>query len=316
MRNVRHFSLGKEALEKWHLSKDPFAQHPASVKDYFYSKDMALAELVIWEAISRPGIGALVGEVGTGKSSAWRHTVAEHLRQDRKYLPVTFDMPNLRRVDIGHILCKLLKDTTGSSWTCRPIVDIAEAARAMLHRCVQDHVQPVLAIEDAHLLPVPTLQELKLLHELRDPSTEKPVLAIVLIGQPPLARKLDREDLRQLSERTRVYRMAGLDADLVQYVEARCKRVGAKHTDLFEPGAFKALFRDKSAATPMLVNTMCSLALHVAWQLGEDRASEEIMLKVLSAHRDEGDATDLSTEVVQAQPVSAPAAAAKAAKAA
>ena len=311
MRNVRRFTLGKEALAKYGLTKDPFAVHPATSKDYFYSKDMALAELVIWDAIDQPAISALVGPVGAGKSSAWRRTVAEYLRQDRKYQACTFDVPSMRRVDIGHILNKLLKDLTGDSWTCKPMVDIAEQARAVLGKCDDDNVRPVLGIEDAHLLPVATLQELKLLYELRPPGHERPILSVILIGQPPLARKLDREDLRQLSERTRTYRMVGLDTDLVQYIETRCKRVGAKHTDLFEQAAFKVLFRDPSVKTPQLVNVMCSLALHQAWKLSEDRVTDEVMRRVLSAHRDDADATDLDTELVPAAtPAATPAAAA------
>ena len=285
MHNIAHEDVQSDALEHFSLKQDPFNWLPKELTDYFYGTEVALVEATLWKTIQLPGICAIIGEVGCGKSSAMKRFVEKFLIPQRHYVVSTVDAPHLPHLDIGHICRRLLHGFVGEMHRNKGPIAVAEEIRSTVEHLAREGIRPVLIVEDAHLLGLQPLKELKLLYELRERIEHH--LAIVLIAQPTLFAKLQRQDLRQLASRTAVYHMRGLSKDLPQYIKHRCQRVGASSSNLFDPEALKELVAHKAINTPLDTASICARSLNRAYKLGEDRVTQEIMFQVLSEQGDD-----------------------------
>lgn len=279
---LHHVDVHDEALDHFGLKRDPFNWLPQNMADFFYSTDMALVELTCYRTINAPGICAIIGEVGCGKSSAVRRFVENHLARKKQYAVSYLDAPQMRDLRMSHVLQKALHDFTNNMHVGQGLMRTAEGMRNTVEDMADRGMRPVLIIEDAHLLGMDPLKELKLLYELR--KRIQPILAIILIGQPELHRKLRRADLRQLAQRCRILKVNGLSSDMVAYVKHRFRKTGREATDLFEPEALKELAAHPAISTPLEVNIICAQALNFTWKQGAERVDRELMFEVLSLH--------------------------------
>ena len=285
MRSIHHVDVHDQALAHFGLRRDPFNWLPKKLTDFFYGKDMAFIEIALWRTIDLPGIMALIGEVGSGKSSAVRRFVEKDLSKKKQYAVSWVNVPQLRRIDMGHVLQQILFDFLDDFHTGMGMMKQAQTVRQLVDEFADDGVRPVVIVEDAHLMGIQPLRDLKLLYELH--HRLHPNLAIILVGQPELRQKLQRQDLRQLDQRTRLHTTLGLTDDTITYVKHRVERVGGNTGDLFEPDALKELVAHPGISTPLEVNAMCAMALNYAWKQGAERITRELMFAVLSAHDDE-----------------------------
>jgi len=301
MRNITRAALPPETLQKMGLKRDPFAP-PKSPRDVFWGNDAAQIQVVMFDAITRPGIAAITGEVGSGKSIAVRMFVENELRRKKQYVVSHVHLHEVSLTRTSHVLKKVLNDFIGDPFTYRELVVIAEKMRTTFEELHATGTRPVIILEDAHLLPTQTLRDLKIVYELG--STLEPLVGIVLVGQQELRTRLDREDLRQLTQRTRVYAMHGLEGDLPQYVAHLFKRCGSDAGDWFDQEALKVLMAYPGLSTPLEVNYACTRALQYAWRTGEGRVTREVVMEVLSQHDDEVDtaAADAVPSTAAAQP--------------
>ena len=124
----------------------------------------------------------------------------------------------------------------------------------------------VLVVDEAHDLPVDTLEELRLLSNLE--TTEDKLLQIILVGQPELDKKLDSFELRQLKQRVALRTQLGaLTAKQTQeYIEQRLRIAGADPTnrEVFSQQAIAAVY-SYSHGLPRLINILCENALISAY---------------------------------------------------
>lgn len=142
-----------------------------------------------------------------------------------------------------------------------------------------------LIIDEAQNLSEEILEELRLLSNL-ETNTEK-LIQIVLVGQPELEEKLDRDSLFQLKQRVVArYRMRPLqEAEVPAYIETRLKTVQCERQDLFDGASIRRLAR-YSGGVPRLINVMCDNALLAAYGKGKksvvasdiDEAARELKL--------------------------------------
>ena len=292
-----HVDVNDKALEHFNLKRDPCNWLPEKATDYFFTTDMGFVDMVLWRAIELPGIAAIIGDVGCGKSSAVRRFVTEHLKNNNQYCFSVLNAPQMRHLDIGHILRKILYDMTGGKdqkLHNLGYVQTAEGVIDLIHNMAQQRKRPVLFIDDAHLLGKQPLHDLKGLYELREGIQVQHTLAIILVAQPQLRDKLDGNDSQQLAQRCRVHEMQGLKGDLTAYLKHRFKRANPKGdiANVFEPEALKALAayasRRGEVTTPLEVHSWCARAMNRAWGAAQDRVSSEIMAAVVSETKDEG----------------------------
>jgi type II secretory pathway predicted ATPase ExeA len=136
----------------------------------------------------------------------------------------------------------------------------------------------VLIVDEAQLLSVEILEEIRLLSNLE--TADDKLLQIVLVGQPELDEKLDSLCLRQLKQRIALRaHLAPLDPDETrEYIQKRLEIAGAdlQGAPIF-PAETAAAVYQHSHGLPRLINTVCENALIAAYALAVHSVTPEII---------------------------------------
>jgi general secretion pathway protein A len=144
----------------------------------------------------------------------------------------------------------------------------------------------VLIVDEAHDLPVDTLEELRLLSNLE--TTDDKLLQIILVGQPELDKKLDSFELRQLKQRVALRTSLGaLTVQQTQeYIEQRLVNAGADPANgtPFSPQAVEAIY-SYSHGLPRIINILCENALLSAYAKETQTVTPRIIEDVASEFR-------------------------------
>lgn len=222
-------------LEHFGLTEPPFRITPHT--DFFFSGGNrgATLDALIYAITHDEGIVKVSGEVGSGKTMLCR-VLMERLPEHVNIIYLA--NPSLSRDDILYAIADELR------------LEIPENSRAaVVLRALQDHLiksfsegrQVVVLIDEAHAMPVETLEEIRLLSNLE--SNRSKLLQLVLFGQPELNDVLARPDMRQLKERiTHNFMLEPLIRDDVAgYLEFRMRAAGYKGPSVFSPKAIKAI---------------------------------------------------------------------------
>ncbi len=199
----------------------------------------------------RPGVTVLVGEAGTGKTTLVRKALASGNRSTMVHLT----NPTLTRAEFFDYLA----NSFGFS---------AEAGRSKiqflreLEDALNNEAGPRLAlvVDEAQSVPYELLEEIRLLTNAE--SSIGRSLAVVLAGQPELARRLDEARLRQLKQRV-VLRceLTPLSLkDTAAYIHARVRTAGGEATQLFTREAVVAIHQH-SNGIPRVISVICDNAL-------------------------------------------------------
>jgi MSHA biogenesis protein MshM len=101
----------------------------------------------------------------------------------------------------------------------------------------------VVLIDEAHAMPLESLEEIRLLSNLETHSSK--LLQIVLFGQPELDAHLALKHMRQLKERiTQSFKLEPLlEGEVNQYLNFRLRAAGYRGPDLFDARCTKLLTR-------------------------------------------------------------------------
>ena len=137
----------------------------------------------------------------------------------------------------------------------------------MLDELARSDKQEVLVLDEAHLLPRATLDELRLLSNLDFDRTAP--FALVLVGQPPLREALELPELASLAQRLAIRASLSplTDQETTDYLDRRLRAAGAR-TTLFRPSAVGRLF-EKTRGVPRLINNLATAALLAAATAGK-----------------------------------------------
>jgi type II secretory pathway predicted ATPase ExeA/cell division septation protein DedD len=212
----------------------------------------------------REGLIVLSGEIGTGKTTLCR-AVLEHL--DRRTFSTFVPDPFVSREDL---LKMLLVDFGVMSVDDVKSGRLRNASRAelsyplyeFLNSLVPLQAFAVLVIDEAQNLPLPLLEEIRILSDLE--GREK-LLQVVLIGQPELKSNLKLPQMRQVDQRVSVRcELAPLKrAEVHGYVDWRLNVASAGNPNgvQFTLPALDVVHR-ASAGVPRLINRICDAALH------------------------------------------------------
>lgn len=261
-------------LEHFGLTEPPFRITPHT--DFFFSGGNrgATLDALIYAITHDEGIVKVSGEVGSGKTMLCR-VLMERLPEHVTIIYLA--NPSLSRDDILYAIADELR------------LDIPENSRAAaVLRALQDHLiksfsegrQVVVLIDEAHAMPVETLEEIRLLSNLE--SNRSKLLQLVLFGQPELNDVLSRPDMRQLKERiTHNFMLEPLIRDDVAgYLEFRMRAAGYKGPSVFTPKATKAI-SVASLGLTRRINILADKSLLAAFsesthQIGEKQVSAAI----------------------------------------
>ncbi len=217
-------------LAHFGLERTPFAITPDPRFFFEGAGRGALLRAIDYSLRSQEGIVVVTGEVGSGKTMLCRKLLdAPPAGFDSIYLA----NPLLRRREIT---AALLRDLGGGQ---RP--DPLDALqRALIARYVTGR-RVLLAIDEAHVMPTESLEQIRLLSNLE--TGQHKLLQIVLFGQPELQAVLLDARLRALRDRiVERFALPALDPSRVaEYLGFRLQVAGLSGPSPFRPAAVRQI---------------------------------------------------------------------------
>jgi MSHA biogenesis protein MshM len=254
-------------LEHFGLREPPFRITPHT--EFFFSgaNRGATLEALLYAITAGEGMVKVTGEVGSGKTMLCR-VLMERLPESVEtiYLAV----PSLSRDEmLAAIASELGIDTPGGNLT--------KTMRALQDKLIELHAagrQVVALIDEAHAMPLATLEEIRLLSNL-ETGTEK-LLQIVLFGQPELDAHLAMPHMRQLKERiTHNFTLAPLPPqEIGEYLRFRMRQAGYHGPDLFGPEVLR-IISDASEGLTRRINIFADKTLLAAFAAGTHTISAD-----------------------------------------
>ena len=139
----------------------------------------------------------------------------------------------------------------------------------------------VLIVDEAQNLDELSLENLRLLSNLE--TRKHKLIQIILSGQPELDLKLNRPELRQLTQRISIRRCIRplSEEETYAYIEHRLAVGGAKDSRLFGAKA-KRMIYEFSAGFPRKINVLCDNALLIAFGLNSKKVDAKILEEAAS----------------------------------
>ena len=244
-------------LEHFGLTEAPFKITPHTEFFFAGANRGETLEALIYAITSGEGMVKVTGEVGAGKTMLCR-VLMERLPDtvETIYLAV----PSLSRDEMLTVIAGDLGiDTQGGNTT--------KLIRALQERLIAIHAQGkqvVALIDEAHAMPLETLEQIRLLSNLE--TSHDKLMQIVLFGQPELDQHLSLPHMRQLKERiTHSFNLLPLPArDIRDYLGFRLRAAGYKGPDLFSAEALK-LIADASEGLTRRINIYADKTLLAAY---------------------------------------------------
>src|SRR3954468_21695969 len=240
-------------LEHFGLAEPPFRITPHT--DFFFdgADRGATLEALIYAILHDEGIVKVSGEVGSGKTMLCR-VLMERLpaHVETIYLAT----PSLARDEILHAIA----DELDLKLPDGRITVVLRELQEQLIRLYAAGRRVVVLIDEAHIMPDETLEQVRLLANLE--SNRHKMLQIVLFGQPELDATLAKASLRQLRDRiTNSFRTRPLVApEVTNYVSFRMRAAGYRGPEVFSARALRLVARTSGGLTRR-INILCDQAL-------------------------------------------------------
>jgi type II secretory pathway predicted ATPase ExeA len=244
---LRKQSLTPEARRHFMLARDPFSD-PEKADDVYLNREIRYVRESMYQVARHGGFLAVIGESGAGKSTLREELVDRIKREEQAVIVVE---PYVLAMEAQDSVGKTLRSHHLAESIMAAIAPLAkpmsspEARFRQLHHALRDSARAghshVLIIEEAHGMPLATLKHLKRFRELKDGL--RPLLSILLLGQPELALKLSEHnpEVREVVQRIEIVTLPALGTDLETYLKHRFARVGAAIDKIFEKDAIDAL---------------------------------------------------------------------------
>lgn len=223
--------------------------------------------------LGRSGITVLVGEAGTGKTTLVRAAL-QAAGADARTI-VHLSNPTLTRIEFFEYLASGFGFGAGAAASKSTFLRHLEASLAESARA--GHML-ALMVDEAQSLPHELLEEIRLLTNTEGAGQS---LAVVLVGQPELADRLNDARLRQLKQRVALRcELATLSlAETDAYVSARIAIAGGPAEMLFTPEAIVAIHAH-SRGIARIVSVICDNALVNGFAADVRPVGPEIILEV------------------------------------
>ncbi len=260
------------------FTEKPFSLTP-DPKYLYRSESHANAfDLLQYAVRRREGFVVVTGDIGTGKTTLCRALLEQIDRATFTSLvlnPFLSEEDLLKRIllDFGIISREEMK-AGRLARVGKP--ELVDALYDFLLGLIPLNASAVLIIDEAQNLPLPVLEQIRILSNLE--TDKEKLLQIILVGQLDLHAKLRAPEMRQLDQRVSIrYELKPLDAETVAaYVAHRLTIAGGTSSVTFAPRALKLVHR-LSGGIPRLINLICDRALLAAFSVGANRVTIEMV---------------------------------------
>lgn len=267
-----------EYYQYYRLDGPPF--QPASPRGTVYLSPTHLEGLATLEkglTSDLSGLTLLTGEAGTGKTTL----IYSLLQRDYKRLRIShIDDPKLSFLEMMQIVMSQLHLYAAGTTK----LDYLNAIDHLLDLHGKEERIAVI-VDEAQVLSDDVLEDLRLLSN-RGQRDDR-CLQLILVGQPELAERLKKPELRQLNQRisSRGVLRPLTTAEASMYVESKLIAQGSTVSALFEPRALPHLLK-KSDGIPRKINMLCHTALNAAFYANERKVSVATAKKTALEYHD------------------------------
>ncbi len=248
------------------LTRRPFASVP-QVDDYFPASAVEAARTALSRCLQRgEGTGLVVGPSGTGKTLLCL-VLGQQFQRSFRVAMLSSGRLGTRRALFQAILYELGRPYRG--------MDEGELRLAVADDLMAGEASSrglVLLVDEAHVLPLRLLEELRLLTNLA--RGDQPLVRLVLAGGSALEEQFASPKLDSFNQRlaARCYLNAFNRAETQAYIQ---------HQITFAGGQAEVLFRDETCQTvfqatggvPRLINQVCDHAMLLSYVGGRQQVN-------------------------------------------
>jgi general secretion pathway protein A len=260
------FYLLKE--KPFQLTPDPRCLHLSKVHQ-------TALNVLMQGILSRKGFIVVTGPIGTGKTLLL-HSALKLLGDVAvskcRIASALLVNPTLSREELLEAILDEFEVSCGSASKPRRLVALHE----MLLETQRQGGTSVLMIDEAHLLTVELLEEIRLLGNTETHSEQ--LLQIVLSGQPEFLRLLARPQLRALQQRIahacelRPFNLPETRA----YISERLHVAGLRGLSPFSVQAVDAIY-GYAKGVPRLINLLCDRCLWIGYRAQREQIQPDIV---------------------------------------
>jgi type II secretory pathway predicted ATPase ExeA len=269
--------LTEDVLEHWNLKFDPFSSEMHGPEDTLCTKELEKIVALMMKTVYKPGWLTITGDVGSGKSTA----VREFRDRAAKKKEIVVIQPMIVQKELlgaSHVLDAVLQDL-GIQDALKHNITLENKAR-LVHRVAEgslrDGKRPVILIDESQMLSDNALLCLRRIAEIA--VGYQKFTAIILVGQPQLARRLKGNfALTEAAQRTTIHELGSLKGMIGAYLKHKLERAGCAK-EIFDQAAIKAI--GNKASTPLGVNCVAAAGLVKALELGEHHITAGIIEEI------------------------------------
>jgi general secretion pathway protein A len=244
--------MSRSWLAHWGLARDPFSKEIVDAELWLPSRKQALLDRLV-QSVEERASALLVGEPGFGKTCLLR--ALRHRLPEAGYRLTYCHNATLGRRDFYRQLCT----TLGLQPKASAAAVFAQVS-CQLQELGQEHVHPVLLLDESHLLQQDVLDHLHIL--LNFSWDARALLSVIMVGLPELWDQLELRRNRSLYSRLGTRLLIGSSAleETAEYVAYRLAAGGRVSPPVFEPQAL-ALLHESSGGALRAIDRLASLAL-------------------------------------------------------
>ena len=268
-------------LDFYNLKREPFSLTPDPKFLHLADPHRNALVSLIQGVLRRRGFMVATGPVGTGKTTvlnALLHLLSNlHKNGERKLVSAFLVNPVLSKEEFLETLLDEFELRVAQTTKPRRLLALHE----LFLEAQAKGGTAVLIIDEAHLLTVELLEEIRLLTNM-DTHREK-LVQVILCGQPELATVLLQPQLRAL--RQRIALLAQLRpltaAETASYIEQRLRLAGLEGPLPFSAAALDEVYR-RTQGVPRLINLLCDSCLSIGLQMHRKDVDTDIVRAAVS----------------------------------
>ncbi|WP_163337078.1 ExeA family protein [Desulfopila sp. IMCC35008] len=258
------------------LKRKPFELVPDPEYLFLSESHKEGMAMLRYGVVSEKNFLLLTGGIGTGKTTLV-NSLVEGIK--RNFLTCLISNPLLSVQEFYYYIAAnlgLLREENKATFHL--------SFSKLLKECSRNGRKVLLIIDEAHLLSLELLEEIRLLVNLAPAG--KNTLCVFLIGQPELLDRLSEERLLPLRQRIflRFHLKHLSEEDTRNYVHFRLQSAGAARSDLFSQEALKYLY-SVTDGNPRLINAICDTSMLLGFTRELRQIGPEIIAECVKQHQ-------------------------------